>query len=171
MTFRHKFVPVSRRLKIARRAALPGQKPRWRPMLEALEDCTTPSISLFGIPDWLEQGPGPITGGSVQGMDPQGNPVAGAIQAIVVDPTNATNVYMATVNGGIWHTTTATYSEANAMDDDEGGMLDEADEEPTWTPLTDQISSTSMGAIAFSPLDPTMQTLFAGEGRFSNGLG
>src|SRR5262249_2058622 len=43
--------------------------------------------------------------------------------------------------------------------------------DPTWTPLTDQFPSLSMGAISFDPNDGTHNTLWAGSGIFSNGLG
>jgi hypothetical protein len=88
--------------------------------------------------------------------------VAGAINAIAADPTNANIVFVATVNGGIWRTNDAT------------------DSSPFWTPLTDQYPSLSIGAIALSPLDsngqpltantpPSNLVLYAGTGRFSSG--
>jgi hypothetical protein len=119
---------------------------RARLLLEVLEDRTLPSISLSGVPSWVEQGPGPI-------QPPLFLPVAGAINAIAADPTDANRVFAATVNGGVWRTDDAT------------------DSNPFWTPLTDQFPSLSMGAIAFSPLDPTRNTLFAGIGHFSSGAG
>jgi len=135
--------------KPSRRRALP---PRRNPFaFEPLENRLLLSVSLISVPTWIEQGPGPITNGGVTGMPLQNNAVAGAVQAVAVDPTSANNLYIASVNGGVWHTTTATYSEANGIDDDGDAFVDESDEEPTWTPLTDLISSTSMGAIAFSP--------------------
>src|SRR5262249_4490050 len=81
------------------------------------------------------------------------SPQAGAIEAVAVDPSNANRVFVATVNGGVWRTGNAT------------------DANPTWTPLTDQFPSLSMGAIAFDPNDPSHNTLLAGTGRFSNGRG
>ena len=37
-----------------------------------------------------------------------------------------------------------------------------------WEPLTQQFPSLSISALAFSPLDPSNDTLFAGTGQFSN---
>ncbi len=110
------------------------------------------TIDLMGVPNWVEQGPGTITNGNnVEGIP--NNPQAGAVNAVAADPTNANRLFAASTNGGIWLTTNATAAS------------------PTWTPLTDQFSSLSIGDIAFSPLDATNNTLFAGTGRFSSGFG
>src|SRR5262249_7069665 len=113
-------------------------------ILERLESRMVPTVTVAGVANWFELGPGPITGDThgVEGMAAQGSPPAGAIAAIAADPGNANRVFVATVNGGIWRTTNAT------------------DSTPIWTPLTDKLPDLSMGAIAFSPLDPTHNTLF-----------
>src|SRR2546423_200581 len=51
---------------------------------ERLEDRVMLTTTVFGIPNWSEQGPGPLTGGQVAGIPNQ--PVTGAIQAVVADP-------------------------------------------------------------------------------------
>jgi photosystem II stability/assembly factor-like uncharacterized protein len=106
-----------------------------------------PWIFRLGAQDWVAQGPGPITGGQVEGMGPQNNPVAGAIHAVLPHPTDANTIYVGSVNGGVWKTT-------------DGGV--------NWTPLTDSQTSLSIGALAFDPTDPTSNTLVAGLGRFSS---
>jgi hypothetical protein len=121
---------------------------RCRLVLENLADRVLPSISSQGLPAWIEQGPGPITGGEVQGIPPN-NPVAGGVQAIAAHPTNADIVYVATVNGGIWKTTNATAAS------------------PTWTPLTDLYPSLSFGTIALSPVNTNV--VYAGTARVSAG--
>ena len=113
---------------------------------EPLEGRTLLAISTFGIPSWLDQGPGPTLGGQV--TLPGGDPVSGAIEAIAPHPTNPSIIYVGAVNGGVWRTTN-------------GGA--------NWTPLTDQLASLSIGDIAFSPLDAAAQTLFFGVGNFSSG--
>src|SRR6266545_4290152 len=141
--------------------------------VEPLESRLLLSVTLAGSPDWIEQGPAPIENGNnvILTAPGQNRPQDAAVQAIAVDPSNANRVFIATVNGGIWRTTNATYSQFDSADNDGDGTVDEADETPTWTPLTDQLSSLSMGAVAFSPLDATNNTLFAGNGRFSSGFG
>src|SRR5262245_18400550 len=74
-----------------------------RPQLEQLEDRTLMSITPDGVPDWVEQGPGPILNASST-IPLQNSPVAGAIEAIAVNPANSDVVYVGTVNGGIWKT-------------------------------------------------------------------
>ncbi len=118
---------------------------------EPLENRTLLTVSVSGIPNWVEQGPGPMhNGNNVVITD---RPQVGAIEAIAADPTNADRVFVASVGGGVWGTTNATAAS------------------PTWTPLTDQMPSLEMGAIAFDPNDGTFNTLWAGTGRFSNGFG
>src|SRR5262249_24045771 len=123
-------------------------------VLEPLEDRTLPSISLTGVPNWVEQGPGPITGGQDEGIGgglqhPLGpNPVARGGNAHAADPGNADRVFVGTVNGGVWRTTNATSAS------------------PPWQPLTDTFPSLSIETLALSPVNAN--TLFAGIGRTSN---
>lgn len=125
---------------------------RRRLVLESLEKRSLLAIDLTGFPDWVEQGPGTIqNGNNVEGIS--NNPQAGAVTALAPDPTNADRLFVASTNGGIWRTTNATAAS------------------PHWEPLTDQFPSLSMSAIAFSPLDATQNTLFAGGGRTSSGFG
>jgi hypothetical protein len=101
-------------------------------------------------PPWVEQGPGPILDGGDEGLP--GNPVAGAINAIVADPSNADVVFVGTVNGGVWKTENATAAS------------------PAWTPLTDhQLPALSINSLAMSPVNPG--TLFAGTGSTSSHQG
>ena len=80
---------------------------------------------------------------------PGPNPVAGAINAIVPDPSSADIVFVGTVNGGVWKTTNATAAS------------------PTWTPLTDTLlPALSINSLAVSPVDSN--TLFAGTGSTSS---
>jgi hypothetical protein len=84
-------------------------------------------------------------------MDPQGNPDVGAINSLAPDPYNPDILYAGTVDGGIWKTLNATASS------------------PTWTPLTENQPTLATGDLAFSPLDTTGNTLYAGTGSFTNG--
>jgi hypothetical protein len=129
----------------------PTRKLFRRPELELLEERTLLAINLMGVPNWVEQGPGPTLNGQAEGIP--NNPVVGAVNAVVADPTNADILYLGAVNGGVWRTRNATAAN------------------PTWTPLTDQFPSLSIGALALDPTDITNQTLVAGIGRFSSFYG
>jgi hypothetical protein len=98
---------------------------------------------------WTAQGPGPSRYGQVENLDPD-NEVSGAVHALAAHPTNADILYLGGVNGGIWKT-------VNAMAIS-----------PTWSPLTDDADSLSIGALEFDTSDVTDQTLWAGIGRFSS---
>src|SRR5262249_50206521 len=80
-----------------------------------------------------------------QRPDPGNTPVSGRIAAVAADPTNAKIIYIAAAGGGVWKTT-------------DGGT--------TWTPLTDNQPTLSMGAIAVAPSNPNV--IYAGTGEADN---
>ena len=45
-----------------------------------------------------------ISGSLVNGLDAQGNPLAGAINAVAVSPTDPNTIFIGAVNGGVWVT-------------------------------------------------------------------
>ncbi|MBK8038025.1 MAG: choice-of-anchor D domain-containing protein [Verrucomicrobiaceae bacterium] len=105
--------------------------------------------ALTSIPGaWLPQGPGPISGGQVEGM--VNKFVCGAIHCVIAHPTNPDIVYIGAVNGGVWKTTNATAAN------------------PTWTTTMAGATSASIGALTFDPLDATNETVWAGIGRFGS---
>ncbi len=158
MTFKHSDRSTSGARRRVRLGALSPRKLG----VERLEDRCLLSISQ-SIPAavWLEQGPGPITGGQVEGLGD--NRVSGAIQAIAPHPFNPAVAYVGTANGGVWRTTNLTNLNGS----------------PTWEPTTDQMPSLSIGALAMSPFDrrgAQVQAgtavddlvLYAGTGSFSS---
>ena len=99
---------------------------------------------------WVSEGPAPIN-------DPNGvdaivlspnNPTSGAVTGVAASPTNPNLLYVATDNGGIWKTTNATASI------------------PTFTPLTDHMSTLSIGSIAMQP--GNQNVLYAGTADLSS---
>jgi hypothetical protein len=118
-------------------------------LLEPLESRILLSADLFGVPIWDPQGPAPTTDG--QASASPDDAVTGSVNAVAPHPTNPDILYIGATNGGIWKTTNAT------------------SDTPNWTPLTDQFPTLSIGDLAFSPLDATNNTLFAGTGGFDNG--
>jgi len=100
---------------------------------------------------WIKQGPAPATDGQIENVIPN-DEVSGAIEAVVTHPDDADIIYVGGVNAGIWKTENAT------------------DPSPSWTNLTDDIQSLSIGSLDLDPTDTTHQTLVAGIGRFSSYL-
>jgi hypothetical protein len=104
---------------------------------------------------FVSRGPVGVTGGQVEGNSPgtmflQNRPVNGAVETLLPHPTNPDVLYAGTINGGVWRTSNATATN------------------PTWTPLTDRLSSLSMGSLAFDRADPTYGTVWAGNGLYSS---
>jgi hypothetical protein len=94
--------------------------------------------------DWTELGPAPIPNGQSQQF-PTPTVTSGRATAVVVDPTNSSNVYLGTAQGGVWRSTN-------------GGT--------TWTAIFDSAQSLSIGALALAPSSPT--TLYVGSGEPNN---
>src|SRR5260370_5556704 len=113
-----------------------------KPRLELLVDrnLLSPGITL-STTSWTPIGPAPI----VNGQDPGGFPVSGRIATVAADPTHANTIYIGAAGGGVWKTT-------------DGGT--------TWSPLTDNQATLSMGAIALAPSNPNI--LYAGTGEPDN---
>ena len=123
-----------------------------RPLrFEPLEDRVTPTFIQSGIPFWLESGPFQAAEGGVTGISGAvPNPTSGAVEEVAPHPTDPNILFAAGVNGGVWRTT-------NALNGN-----------PTWTPLTDQMASLSVGDMDLNPANPNQ--LLAGVGRFSSFL-
>src|SRR6185437_15248223 len=76
---------------------------------------TPPDVSTpAGVPTWVEQGPRPIIN-TVNQIVPPNNPAAGAVQAIAINPANSSEIYVGTVNGGIWRTQNANVASPGGM--------------------------------------------------------
>ncbi len=127
----------------------PGQiVPRWKPLSEFQKE--EKASRLIGG-SYSGSGPGPATGGQVEGMGAQSSPVTGAVEAFAIHPTDPAQIWIAAINGGIFYSSDATAAS------------------PTWTAQGDAFSSMSMAAIELDPTDTTdPRTLVAGVGRRSS---
>jgi hypothetical protein len=96
---------------------------------------------------WKAQGPGPTLNGQIENVEPN-NEVVGAIHTVLAHPVDPDILYAGAVNGGIWRTKNATHAR------------------PDWKPLTDDLTSLSIGALEMAPANP--RRLLAGIGRFSS---
>jgi photosystem II stability/assembly factor-like uncharacterized protein len=107
-----------------------------------------------GFGRWEPQGPSPATFGQVENVrnnDGELNDeVTGAVHTVLADPKHAGTLYIGTVNGGVWKTTSARKKKV------------------VWKRLTDDQASQSIGALDMDPYDRSDRTLVAGLGRFSS---
>ena len=96
---------------------------------------------------WSQIGPSPLIVNGDQVYMGAG-PDSGEVTDILIDPSGASDqiIYITTDDGGIWKTI-------------DGGT--------TWRPLTDQMFSISMGAVAMDPGNP--QILYGGSGNLFDG--
>jgi photosystem II stability/assembly factor-like uncharacterized protein len=102
-----------------------------------------------GLQDaWKSIGPRPIN------FNGNGFVTSGRVTAIAVDPRSNDIIYVGAADGGVWKTT-------------DGGT--------TWTPLTDQEASLSIGAVALDPSNPDVVYVGTGEQNYAidnyNGAG
>ncbi len=104
----------------------------------SLPSVLTPALSPTA---WTALGPAPIS----NGQRPGSGPVSGRVTGIAADPTNANIIYVAAAGGGAWKTT-------------DGGA--------NWTPLTDNQTTLSMGAIVIAPSNHLV--VYAGTGEANN---
>lgn len=74
-------------------------------------------------------------------------PYTGRVAAIVCHPTDPGLYYVGGADGGVWRS---------------------ADAGTTWTPLTDDMPSTAIGALAMDPADPAILYAGTGEANYAN---
>ncbi len=98
-----------------------------------------PTTALAVPPAWEEIGPAPILYGE--------GGYSGRLSAVVCSRTDWNKYYVAGADGGVWRTT-------------DGGS--------TWTPLTDAMPTTAMGALAMDPTDENTLYAGSGEANFAN---
>jgi photosystem II stability/assembly factor-like uncharacterized protein len=137
------FSSLLRTMRPSRARARARQKPTSVKLcLELLEDRNLLSSGItLSTTSWVPIGPAPDLNAQVPGY----LPASGRIAAVAADPTNANTIYIAAAGGGVWKTTN-------------GGT--------TWSPLTDQQASLSMGALALAPSNPNIIYAGTGEANF-----
>jgi len=124
---------------------------RTRLGIERLEERALLTVSLSGVPNWFEQGPGPMI--NAQLTVPPNDPAAGAIQSIAVLSSQPSHMIVGGTGGGVWRTTNANSASPGTV---------------TWTPVGDKLGALSIGALAYDTADASGNTFLAGTGDFSN---
>jgi len=108
-------------------------------------------------PPWTPLGPVPLASdGTGQGLQDY-HQVSGRATAIAIDTADPSGntVYIGGAQGGVWKSTNAAASIANNV---------------TWTPVTDDQATLSIGSIAIQPgnTDPTKSVVLVGTGEADN---
>src|SRR5690348_5941034 len=111
-----------------------------------------PSLSQVNQ-TFSSQGPAPETGNvysiGSNNAGPNGTD-AGAVQSVLPDPAlGVGTMFAGSPNGGVWKTTNNGVS---------------------WTALTDNQASLSIGSLSLDPTDPSGKTIIAGIGLTDNGF-
>src|SRR5580658_5491720 len=111
--------------------------------------------SLAGA--WTPLGPVPLASDATGDGFQNYNQVSGRATAVAIDPADPTGntVYIGGAQGGVWKATNATTGIANNV---------------TWTAVTDDQATLSIGAIAVQPgnSDPTQSVVLVGTGEADN---
>jgi len=115
-----------------------------RPLVQPSPDRTNAALAALGITgrQWTPIGPQPTTYTGTYTLPAPGYLTSGRVTALAVDPGNASIVYLGGSDGGVWKTT-------------DGGA--------TWTPLTDNQPSLSVGSIVLDPSNSA--TIYVGTGE------
>jgi hypothetical protein len=112
-----------------------------------------PSSSL----PWTALGPAPLASDATGNGTQDYHQVAGRATAVAIDPADPTGntVYVGGAQAGAWKSTNAAATTANSV---------------TWTPLTDDQATLSIGAIAIQPANsnPANSVILAATGEANN---
>lgn len=102
---------------------------------------------------WTPLGPVPLASDATGNGTQNYNQVAGRATAVAIDPADPTGntVYVGGAQAGVWQSTDAAGSTANNV---------------TWTPLTDDQATLSIGALAIQPgnTNPSQSVILAATG-------
>lgn len=149
--FRGRLVPGKASAELRHRAYQAKMQARAQRAISA----PAPQAATFNGP-WSSLGPAPLasdaTGSGLQDY----HQVAGRATAVAIDPADTTGntVYIGGAQSGIWKSTNAATTNASNV---------------TWTPLTDNQATLSIGAIAIQPgSDATHSLILAATGEASN---
>jgi len=106
---------------------------------------------------WTPLGPVPLASDASGSGLQNYNQVSGRATAVAIDPADSTGntVYIGGAQGGVWKSTNAATSVANSV---------------TWTPVTDDQATLSIGSIAIQPgnSNPSQSVILVGTGEADN---
>ncbi len=100
---------------------------------------TLASAGVAAAPKWQELGPAPIAGGDFSGF-------TGRVAAVALSRQHANTYYVASASGGVWQSL-------------DGGL--------SWSPRTDRLPTTALGAIALDPRNEKIVYAGSGEANYA----
>ncbi len=107
--------------------------------------------------EWTPLGPVPLASDATGDGFQNYNQVSGRATAVAIDPADPTGntVYIGGAQGGVWKSTNAATGTASNV---------------TWTPVTDDQATLSIGSIAIQPgnSDPNKSVVLVGTGEADN---
>lgn len=117
----------------------------------------TSGQASFSLGSWTPLGPVPLASDASGNGTQDYHQVAGRATAVAIDPADPSGntVYIGGAQGGVWKSTNAANSNANAV---------------AWIPLTDNQATLSIGAVAIQPgnSDPNKSVILAVTGEANN---
>ncbi len=115
------------------------------------------NAASFSTGSWIPLGPAPLASDATGNGTQDYHQVAGRATAVAIDPADASGntVYIGGAQSGIWKSTNAADPVANSV---------------TWTPVTDDQATLSIGAIAIQPgnTNPAQSVILAATGEADN---
>ncbi len=150
---RGRLVPGKSAAQLRHRAYLAKMQARAARARAARPEVATPSSSNA----WMPLGPVPLASDATGDGFQNYNQVSGRATAVAIDPADPTGntVYIGGAQGGVWKSSNAAASIANNV---------------TWTPVTDDQATLSIGAIAIQPGNsvPANSVIVVGTGEADN---
>ena len=117
----------------------------------------TQGSGSLSLGSWVALGPAPLASDATGNGTQDYRQVSGRATAVAIDPADPTGntVYIGGAQSGVWKSTNAAGNTANNV---------------TWTPVTDDQATLSIGAIAIQPgnTDPTQSVILAATGEADN---
>ncbi len=154
--FRGRIVPGKPSAELRRRAYQAKLRTRARRVAALATASAIEQAAALSVP-WTPLGPVPLASDASGNGTQDYRQVAGRATSVAIDPADPSGntVYIGGAQGGVWKSSTAANTTANSV---------------TWTPLTDDQATLSIGAIAIQPgnTNPANAAILAATGEANN---
>jgi len=154
--FRGRIVPGKPAAELRRRAYQNKLRMRAQRAAALATASAIKQTAALSVP-WTPLGPVPLASDASGNGTQDYHQVAGRATSVAIDPADPSGntVYIGGAQGGVWKSSTAANTTANSV---------------TWTPLTDDQATLSIGAIAIQPgnTNPANAAILAATGEANN---